>query len=91
MLAGRIFGWSLLILAIFTASAEAMAALGTGEYVSIATSDVLTIVTGLSPDNPEKFTTKLLLWPAWFNTGIAGATLLFLCRKKKYKTNFSSK
>lgn len=92
MFVGRLFGWLFLLLAVFTASAEAVAALGAGEHVGLATSDVLTIITGLSV-NPDdgSFIERLLRWPAWFSIGATGLALIFLCRKKKYKTAFSSK
>lgn len=91
MFLGRLFGWTLLLLAVLTASAEAVAALGTGEYVSLATSDVLTIITGISPQTADTFTGRLLLWPAWISAGTAGFLLIFLCRKKKLKNSFSAK
>ena len=91
MFLGRLLGWIFLLLAVFTASAEAVAALSTGEYVSLATSDVLTIITGISPQTADTFTGRLLLWPAWASIGLAGLVLIFLCRKKKYKNSFSAK
>ncbi len=91
MFLGRLLGWIFLLLAVFTASAEAVAALSTGEYISLATSDVLTIITGISPQTADTFTGRLLLWPAWASIGLTGLVLIFLCRKKKYKNSFSVK
>ncbi len=91
MFLGRFLGWILLFVAVFTASAEAVAALETGEYISLATSDVLTIITGISPQLADTFPKTLLLWPAWVNIGLIGLMLIFLCRKKKYKNSFSVK
>ncbi len=91
MFLGRLLGWIFLLSAAFTASAEAVAALNTGEYISLATSDVLTIITGISPKPDNSFTGILLLWPAWTSIGLTGLALIFLCRKKKYKNSFSAK
>ena len=91
MFFGRLFGWLLLLLAVFTASAEAVAALGAGEHVGLATSDVLTIITGLSVEPDGSFVERLLRGPAWLSIGAVGLALIFLCRKKKYKTAFSPK
>ena len=85
MAIGRFFGWVLLISAVVTASAEAVAALGTGEYVGIATADVVTIITGMSPQTP------LLKCPAWVSLAVIGIALMFVCRKKTYRTSFGSK
>lgn len=91
MVFGRFFGWILILLAALTASAEAVAALGAGEYVGIATSDVLTIITGISPQFNDTITGKILMWPAWASIGTIGLMLVFFCRKKKFKTSFSAK
>ena len=91
MFFGRLLGWSLLFFAVFTASAEAVAAFNTGEYSCIATSEMLTIITGLSPRPEDTFTGRLLLWPAWISMGSVGTLLLFLCRQKKFKPSFPLK
>ena len=91
MFFGRLLGWGLLLIAIFTVSAEAVAALSTGEYSSIATSDILTIITGLSPPPADTIASQILLWPAWTIVGGLGIVLIFLCRRKKYKSSFSLK
>ncbi|MBR1777604.1 MAG: hypothetical protein IJ752_03345 [Alphaproteobacteria bacterium] len=88
MFLGRLFGWLFLFVAVFTASAEAVAALSTGEYTSIATSDILTIITGISPQPTDAIAGQLLLWPAWVSIGLVGVLLIFLCRRKKYKSSF---
>lgn len=90
MFFGRFLGWSLLLIAVFTASAEAVAALSTGEYSTIATSEILTIITGVSP-SANSVAGQILLWPAWFSIGTIGIALIFLCRPKKPKTSFSLK
>ena len=88
MFFGRLFGWILLLIAAFTASAEAVAALSNGEYASIATSDVVTIITGLSPHPTDTIASQILLWPAWASIGLCGTALIFLCRRKKFKSSF---
>ena len=91
MFFGRFFGWVLLLIAVLTASAEAVAALNTGEYTSIATSDVLTIITGISPQPGDAIASQILLWPAWVSIGLVGLMLIFFCRRKKYKPSFPIK
>ena len=91
MFVGRFFGWLLLLVAIFTVSAQAVAALGTGEYNSIATSDVLTIITGISPEPTDTLASQILLWPAWVSMGLLGFCLIFLCRPRKYKSSFPAR
>ena len=91
MFFGRLFGWIFLFIAAFTASAEAVAALSTGEYTSIATSDILTIITGMSPQPDGNFASRILLWPAWVSIGSLGLCLIFLCRRKKYKSSFPAR
>ena len=88
MFLGRFFGWMLLLIAVFTASAEAVAALSNGEYTSIATSDVLTIITGLSPEPADTFACRILRWPAWASIGLTGILFIFFCRRKKFKSSF---
>ncbi len=88
MLLGRLFGWMLLFVAVFTASAEAVAALSNGEHTTIATSDVLTIITGLSPQPTDAFASQILLWPAWASIGLIGVLFIFMCRRKKFKPSF---
>ena len=88
MFFGRFFGWTLVLVAVFTASAEAVAALSNGEYAGIATSDVLTIITGISPEPADTFASRILLWPAWTSIGLTGLLFIFFCRRKKFKTSF---
>lgn len=91
MFFGRLLGWTFLLIAAFTASAEAVAALSTGGHTSIATMDVLTIITGMSPQPSDTIACQLLLWPAWASIGLLGICLIFLCRRKKYKSSFAVK
>ena len=87
----RFFGWLFLLIAFFTASAEAVAALNTGEYSSIAACDVLTIITGISLKPTDTFAGLILLLPAWVIIGTAGILLLFFSRRKKHKLSFPLK
>ncbi len=89
MFFGRLLGWAFLLLAALTASAESVAALNTGEYIGLATSDVLTIITGISPQTADTFAGRLLLWPAWVVVAVIGLTLIIACRPKKTRKNFS--
>lgn len=91
MFLGRMTGWLLLLIAVLAASAEAVVAVGTGEYVGIATSDVITIITGVTPEIADSVAGKIMLWPAWVMIGSFGLLLTTLCRKKKYRTGFISK
>lgn len=88
---GRLCGWFLLVASILAASAEAVVALGAGEHVSIATSDVITIITGVSPENISPLASEILMWPAWVIVGSTGLCLVLLCRRKKFKTAFGEK
>ena len=85
---GRFFGWFFLISAGITASAETLAALGAENYVSIATGDVVTIVTGITPFETNSFFTRIFHCPAWFSMALAGGLLTFFCRKKKVRSAF---
>lgn len=91
MLFGRICGWFCLVSAILAASAEAVVALGTGELIGIATSDIFTIITGISPESLNPLAEEILMEPAWVILGTAGLCLILLCRKKKVKTAFAVK
>lgn len=88
MLLGRLVGWVFLVMAVLAASAEAVVALGTGEHIGIATSDVITIITGVLPDPANPVAEEILMWPAWVIVGSVGLSLVLLCRRKKAKANF---
>ena len=91
MFFGRFLGWILLLAAFFTASAEAVAALSAREYNRIVTSDVVVIVTGLSPHPSDALARQILSWPAWLSVGLVGLLLVFFCRSKKYKSSFPAR
>ena len=89
MVFGRFLGWALVLAAFLMASAEAVAALGTGEYVGIAACDVITLITGLEPHAQTFFAGRLMLAPAWMFAGSLGVALVFACRNKKHRSTFS--
>lgn len=85
----RAVGWLLIFTALLTVSAEGVVALGTGERVEIAASDVFTIITGNSLASGDTFAGKMMLWPAWTFIGAAGMFLVFATRTKRSKTPFA--
>jgi hypothetical protein len=91
---GRIFGWTLLILAIVMASAEAVMALGTGAYSGLATADVWTLLVGPTPLNSLEDSPNWILstasiivmnMPAWIMFGISGFLFIHLCRQRRQR------
>lgn len=88
MIVCRLTGWCLVLIAVLTASAEAVVALGTGDRIGIAASDVFTIITGVTPDPYASFAGKVMLWPAWSIIGGCGLFLLAAFRNKKNKSSF---
>jgi hypothetical protein len=89
---GRIFGWTLVILAIVMASAEAVMALGTGAYNGLATADVWTLLVGQAPlqalegsSNRFLATASIVVMnmPAWIAFGLSGFLLVHACRVRK--------
>jgi hypothetical protein len=89
---GRIFGWTLVILAMLMASAEAVMALGTGAYSGLATADVWTLLVGQAPlealegsSNRVLATASIIIMnmPAWIAFGISGVVFVHACRVRK--------
>ena len=89
---GRAAGWTLVVLAMIMASAEAVMALGTGAYSGLATSDVWTLLVGQTPafatatDSTQVFATLgvgIMAMPAWVVFGVFGFLLLHACRKRR--------
>jgi len=81
----------LLVVAVLAASAEAVVAFAAKEHVGINTSDVITIITGIPPQeivNPA--VNEILMWPAWVIVGSIGLCLVLVCRRRKAKTAFDS-
>lgn len=95
---GRFFGWFMLGLAFLAASADAVLALGSTGYDSLATGEVLTLLAGQAPQIPEalhtRFPMAVALWllelPAWIVMGGLGIFLLLLFRPKHRKMLFVS-
>ncbi|MBN2752990.1 MAG: hypothetical protein JXQ84_09815 [Rhodospirillaceae bacterium] len=97
MTLGRIMGWLLVVIAALTASAEAVVALGTGEYDSIATVDIWTLITGRHPEIAtiaihsgwtDTMGAMLLAWPAWTVIAAIGCTLIFACRPRRRRAEY---
>ena len=94
MFVGRCLGWTMVIVALVMASGEAVMALGTGSYHSLATSDVWALLLGRSPDLLPGDVTQgtwhfiaalLLAMPAWAVIGPSGVMLAHVCRKRLAK------
>lgn len=97
MFFGRVLGWILIVVAALTASAEAVVALGTGSYDSIATVDIWTLITGRIPEIArlahhaawsDAFAAALLAWPAWTVIGTLGCILTFACRPRRRRSGY---
>ena len=91
MVFGRLAGWALVLLAIITASAEAVMALGTGAYNGLATADIWTLLVGQTPSFTASGSFQMLsalgaavmVTPAWIVFGAAGFLLAHVCRKRR--------
>jgi len=95
MTVGRVFGWLLVVIAALTASAEAVVALGTGEYDTIATVDLWTLLTGHAPqleNSAASFADTLhailLAMPAWIAIGSIGVAMIFGCRPRRRRAEY---
>ncbi len=95
MTLGRIFGWLLVVVAVLTASAEAVVALGTGSYESIATIDLWKLLTGHAPDVNDASANwadmahvLLLAMPAWIAIGSLGVAMIFGCRARRRRAEY---
>jgi len=95
MLVGRLLGLALIVLAVIMASADAVMALGPGEYAGIATADVLTLLTGDAMEASQSGLSMLsalgamvLHLPAWAVVGPMGFSLLLACRKRQRRYRF---
>ena len=90
MIFGRSFGWTLVLLAIIIASAEAVMALGAGQYSGLATADIWTLLVGQTPSfaaNSSEIlnaaSAGIMAMPAWIVIGIVGVALAHFCRKRR--------
>jgi hypothetical protein len=84
MLVGRLVGWLLIGISVLMASADAVLALGPGEHVGIATSDVWMLLAGRpwDPGTPS-LASLLMAWPAWTVLAPIGLLVLFLSRPRR--------
>jgi len=94
LIIGRILGWTLVILAMVMASAEAVMALGTGAYNGLATADVWTLLVGQAPlealegsSNRFLATASIVIMnmPAWIAFGLSGVVVVHLCRERRQR------
>ncbi|MBY0510222.1 MAG: hypothetical protein K2P94_08700 [Rhodospirillaceae bacterium] len=92
MIFGRAAGWTLVVLAILMASAEAVMALGTGAYNGLATVDVWTLLVGQTPSFAAQTDSSqilaavgasILAMPAWVAFAAMGFVLVHVCRKRR--------
>lgn len=91
MLAGRIMGWLMIGVAVLMASADAVMALGPGDYDSIRTADVVTLLTGDLMTGQGGWTQALrglMTLPAWIVIGAGGLATLLMCRKRLRRFRF---
>jgi hypothetical protein len=86
LIAGRITGWALIVLALLMASGDAVLALGTGEHAGIVAGDLWMLVAGRAPETSTASTSlgaTLLSWPAWVAIGPIGMILIAACRPRR--------
>jgi hypothetical protein len=86
LIAGRIIGWTLIVLSLLMASGDAVLALGTSEHSGIVAGTLWTLVTGKMPEAvapTQSFATMLLAWPAWAAIGPIGIVLVATCRPRR--------
>ena len=93
----RSLGWMLVILAVVMASAEAVMALGAGEYSGLATSEVWALIVGEKPrfvvGEPDFIAmagASILAMPAWVVFGVVGIALAHFFRKRRNRRLFRS-
>jgi len=87
LIAGRITGWTLIVLALLMASGDAVLALGTSDHVGIVASDLWMLVAGHAPEPNATTTTsfgaRMLAWPAWLAILPIGIILVATCRPRR--------
>lgn len=96
MTLGRVLGWLLLGVSALIATAEGIAAVGTGAYDAIATGELWTLITGRAPTfglgaHPAWHDTLgrvLLAWPAWTVIGLLGCVLVIACRPRRRRAEY---
>lgn len=88
----------MVIVAIIIASAEAVMALGASGHPGLATSDIVTLLTGQSPQFsasrwPELFSALgagVMAMPAWFVIGVMGLAMVHVFRARRVRRRASS-
>jgi hypothetical protein len=93
VLFGRTLGWVMVTLAIIIVSAEAVMALGASGHAGLATSDLVTLLTGQSPQFsaarwPELFSALgqgIMAMPAWLVIGVIGLVLAHTFRYRRIR------
>jgi hypothetical protein len=91
MFLGRMTGWLLIAIAVVMASADAVLALSPMEYAGIVTADVVTLLSGHTPETIEvvgwsamdSLREFVLDLPAWTAVGAMGLSLLIACRQRQ--------
>lgn len=91
MFIGRALGWTMVLAAILMASGEAVMAIGSGSYQGLATSDILALLWGQTPDFLESGLTGdiwrflgalVMAMPAWAILGPIGVILAHMFRRR---------
>ncbi len=98
MVFGRTIGWVMVIVAILIASAEAVMALGASGHPGLATSDIVTLLTGQSPTFsaamwPELFSALgagIMAMPAWLVMGAVGFSFVHIFRARRMRRRAST-
>ena len=93
VLFGRTLGWVMVTLAIIIVSAEAVMAVGASGHAGLATSDLVTLLTGQSPQFsaarwPELFSALgqgIMAMPAWLVIGVIGLVLAHTFRYRSIR------
>jgi hypothetical protein len=92
MFLGRMTGWLLIAIAVLMASADAVLALGPMEHAGIITADVITLLSGHTPETAEAGWSMwdsvqgfVLDLPAWTAIGAMGLSLLLSCRRRRVR------
>lgn len=95
---GRLLGWMFIGLAILTASADAVMALGADNHESLAAGEVWTLIAGRAPDFGAATAgpfgmlglvgDHIMTLPTWLVMGPMGAALLVAFRRRARRTMF---
>ena len=91
MLLGRLAGWVLVAVAALMASADAVLALAPSDQSGLATSEMVTLLTGGTPAAAQAgsgLASWVLHMPAWIFIGLLGTTLLIAARKRPRRYRF---